>query len=98
MTSAATPSAPLSGQYTPRALGISLMTSSYHAQLIFVLIKLPSDIRLGFSYAHVFVPSASVPVTLCSLTFERAATLFNLASLYFQFATSEDRSSPDGLK
>ncbi|KAF8442365.1 BRO1-like domain-containing protein [Boletus edulis BED1] len=71
---------------------------SYHAQLVFVLIKLPSDIGLEFSYAHVFAPSSSVPVTLPSLTFERAATLFNLAALYSQFAASEDRSSPDGLK
>ncbi|KAG8213026.1 putative pH-response regulator protein [Butyriboletus roseoflavus] len=70
----------------------------YHAQLVFVLTKLPSDIGLEFSYAHVFAPSSSVPVTLRSLTFERAATLFNLAALYSQLAVSEDRSSQDGLK
>lgn len=62
-----------------------------------VLIR-PNQIGLEFSYAHVFAPSSSVPVTLRSLTFERAATLFNLAALYSQLAASEDRSSQDGLK
>ncbi|KAH0833294.1 putative pH-response regulator [Lanmaoa asiatica] len=71
---------------------------SYHAQLVFVLIKLPSDIGLEFSYVHVFAPASSIPVTLRSLTFERAATLFNLAALYSQLAATEDRSSQDGLK
>ncbi|KAN0092781.1 BRO1-like domain containing protein [Tylopilus felleus] len=71
---------------------------SYHAQLVFVIRKLPSDIGLEFSYAHVFAPPSSIPVTLRSLTFERAATLFNLAALYSQLAASEDRSTPDGLK
>ncbi|KAG9315304.1 putative pH-response regulator protein [Chiua virens] len=70
----------------------------YHAQLVCVLIKLPSDISLDFSYAHVFAPSSSVPVTLRSVSFERAATLFNLAVLYSQLAASEDRSSQEGIK
>lgn len=56
------------------------------------------QIGLEFSYAHVFAPPSSIPVTLRSLTFERAATLFNLAALYSQLAASEDRSTPDGLK
>ncbi|KAF8553948.1 BRO1-domain-containing protein [Imleria badia] len=77
---------------------ISLLTShSYHAQLVCVLQKFPSDIGLEFAYAHVFAPSA-IPVALCSLTFERAATLFNLAALHSQLAASEDRSAQDGLK
>lgn len=37
-------------------------------------------------------------MTLRSLTFERAAVLFNLAALYSQLASAEDRSSQDGLK
>ncbi|KIJ62786.1 hypothetical protein HYDPIDRAFT_182503 [Hydnomerulius pinastri MD-312] len=71
---------------------------SYHAQLLFVLTKLPPDINLEFSYAHAFSPPASIPITLRSLAFERAAILFNLSALYSQLAASEDRSNQDGLK
>ncbi|KAF8842107.1 BRO1-domain-containing protein [Paxillus ammoniavirescens] len=71
---------------------------SYHAQLVFTLTKLPSDIDLEFAYAHAFSPTTSIPITLRSLAFERAAILFNLAALYSQLAASEDRSSQDGLK
>lgn len=72
---------------------------AYHAQLVFILAKLPSDINLEFSYAHAFAPNPSfLPVTLRSITFERASVLFNLAALYSQLAASEDRSSQDGLK
>ncbi|KAG2147589.1 BRO1-like domain-containing protein [Suillus clintonianus] len=72
---------------------------NYHAQLVFILAKLPSDINLEFSYAHAFASSpSSLPVTLRSITFERASVLFNIAALYSQLAASEDRSSQDGLK
>ncbi|KAF9237666.1 BRO1-like domain-containing protein [Melanogaster broomeanus] len=71
---------------------------SYHAQLVFVLTKLPSDINLEFAYAHAFSTTTSIPITLRSLTFERAAILFNFAALYSQLAASEDRSNQDGLK
>ncbi|KAG2036905.1 BRO1-like domain-containing protein [Suillus americanus] len=68
---------------------------NYHAQLIFILAKLPPD----FSYAHAFASSpSSLPVTLRSIAFERASVLFNIAALYSQLAASEDRSSQDGLK
>lgn len=72
---------------------------NYHAQLVFILAKLPSDINLEFSYAHAFasIPS-SLPVTLRSIEFERASVLFNIAALYSQLAASEDRSGQDGLK
>lgn len=33
-----------------------------------------------------------------NLAYERAAVLFNLAALYSQLASSEDRSHPDGIK
>lgn len=90
-----------------------LTSCSYHAHLVSVLEKFPSDVRatalsgatltatqigLEFAYAHVFDPPSAIPVTLCSLTFERAATLFNLAAHHSQLAASEDRSSQDGLK
>ncbi|KAG2128141.1 BRO1-like domain-containing protein [Suillus cothurnatus] len=72
---------------------------NYHAQLVFILAKLPPDINLEFSYAHAFASGpSSLPVTLRSIAFERASILFNLAALYSQLAASEDRSSQDGLK
>ncbi|KAF9223431.1 BRO1-domain-containing protein [Gyrodon lividus] len=71
---------------------------SYHAQLVFALTKLPSDINLEFAYAHAFSPPTSIPISLRSLAFERTALLFNFAALYSQLAASEDRSSQDGLK
>ena len=44
-----------------------------------------------------FNPSAA-PISLNNLVFERAALLFNLAALYSQLATTEDRSSITGIK
>ncbi|KAJ7364036.1 BRO1-like domain-containing protein [Mycena albidolilacea] len=70
---------------------------SYHAQLLSVLTKLPTDIGVEISYAPVFAPT-SVPITLRNIAFERAAVLFNLAALYSQLAASEDRSTADGIK
>ncbi|EGN99169.1 hypothetical protein SERLA73DRAFT_90416 [Serpula lacrymans var. lacrymans S7.3] len=70
---------------------------NYHTQLVFILTKMPADINLEISYAHAFSP-ASTPITMRSLAFERAAVLFNLAALYSQLASSEDRSSQDGVK
>lgn len=72
---------------------------NYHAQLVFILAKLPPDINLEFSYAHAFASGpSSLPVTLRSIAFERASVLFNIAALYSQLAASEDRSNQDGLK
>ncbi|KAI0689995.1 BRO1-domain-containing protein [Cytidiella melzeri] len=70
---------------------------SYHAQLVFILTKLPFDIGLEIAYAPVFSPGA-IPVTLKNLTFERTGVLFNLAALYSQLASAEDRTTPQGLK
>ncbi|KAJ7158788.1 BRO1-like domain-containing protein [Mycena filopes] len=70
---------------------------SYHAQLLSVLTKLPTDIGLEIAYAPAFAPNA-LPITLRNIAFERAAVLFNLASLYSQLAASEDRSNADGIK
>ncbi|PFH52959.1 hypothetical protein AMATHDRAFT_138650 [Amanita thiersii Skay4041] len=69
----------------------------YHAQLSSILSKLPTDIQLDIAYAPAFTPTA-VPLPLRNLAFERAAVLFNLAALYSQLATSEDRASTDGIK
>ncbi|KAK7033123.1 pH-response regulator protein palA/RIM20 [Favolaschia claudopus] len=72
-------------------------TLSYHAQLLSVLAKLPTDIGVDFAYAPAFTPT-SLPITLRNVAFERAAVLFNLAALYSQLAASEDRSTSDGIK
>ncbi|KAF9048660.1 BRO1-like domain-containing protein [Panaeolus papilionaceus] len=68
----------------------------YNAQLVSILTKLPSDIQLAFSYTSAFSPSSGV-VTLNSIVFERAAVLFNLASLYSQLAGLQDRSAAEGI-
>ncbi|KAJ7227152.1 BRO1-like domain-containing protein [Mycena pura] len=70
---------------------------SYHAQLLSILTKLPTDIQLEIAYAPVFSPT-SIPIALRNIAFERAAVLFNLAALYSQLAASEDRSNADGIK
>ncbi|KAI0925777.1 hypothetical protein AcV5_008415 [Taiwanofungus camphoratus] len=69
----------------------------YHAQLVFILTKLPADIGLEIPYAPAFEPSA-IPITLSNLVYERTAVLFNLAALFSQLGSCEDRSNPNGLK
>ncbi|KAI0331883.1 BRO1-domain-containing protein [Cubamyces sp. BRFM 1775] len=70
---------------------------SYHAQLVFVLTKLPADIGLEIPYAPAF-DSSALPFSLNNLIYERACVLFNLAALYSQLGGAEDRSKPEGLK
>ncbi|TFK72898.1 BRO1-domain-containing protein [Pluteus cervinus] len=70
---------------------------AYHAQLLSVLTKLPNDIPIDFTYAPVFDRNI-LPITLQSLTFERAGLLFNLAALYSQLGALEDRSAKEGIK
>ncbi|KAI1796839.1 pH-response regulator [Ganoderma leucocontextum] len=70
---------------------------SYHAQLVFILTKLPADIGLEIPYAPVFDGDA-LPETLNNLVYERAGVLFNLAALYSQLGAAEDRMTPHGLK
>ncbi|KAI9061298.1 pH-response regulator [Trametes sanguinea] len=70
---------------------------SYHAQLVYILTKLPADIGLEIPYAPAF-DSSALPITLNNLVYERAAILFNLAALYSQLGSAEDRSKPEGLK
>ncbi|KAI0749790.1 pH-response regulator [Daedaleopsis nitida] len=70
---------------------------SYHAQLVFILTKLPPDIGLEVPYAPVFNSSA-LPETHNNLVYERAGVLFNLAALFSQLAAAENRSTPQGLK
>ncbi|KAI0783675.1 pH-response regulator [Abortiporus biennis] len=69
----------------------------YHAQLVYILTKLPPDIGLDIPYAPIFNPG-SLPEVLSNLEYERCCVIFNLASLYCQLAAAEDRSNPNGLK
>ena len=48
-------------------------------------------------YSRVFQPN-SHPLALSNLAYERANVLYNLAALYCQLASSEDRSNGDGIK
>ncbi len=56
-----------------------------------------TQIHLAIAYAPAFNPP-TVPVTLNNIVFERASILFNLAALYSQLATAEDRSTSEGIK
>ncbi|WRT68722.1 pH-response regulator protein palA/RIM20 [Kwoniella shivajii] len=74
----------------------------YHAQLNFLSTKFPSDISLPFTYHLPFPPTYSLspdaPISLASITFERASVLFNIAALYASMAAAERRAEADGIK
>ncbi|KAG6329326.1 hypothetical protein ID866_9762 [Astraeus odoratus] len=79
---------------------IAHLRPRYHAQLVFIVAKLPSDVgptRSAHQPRDRLLPRVrappSIPVTLRSLAFERAAVLFNLATLYSQRAAAEDRAN-----
>lgn len=55
------------------------------------------QIGLDIAYAPAF-NATSLPVTLPNLIFERVGVLFNLAALYSQLASAEDRSNSQGPK
>ncbi|KAF8339548.1 BRO1-like domain-containing protein [Cantharellus anzutake] len=65
-------------------------------RLAYLLTKLPPDIGLSFSYGQMFSPAS--PVEISNLHYERASTLLNLAILFCQLGTTEDRASQEGLK
>ncbi|KAI0077917.1 pH-response regulator [Panus rudis PR-1116 ss-1] len=69
----------------------------YHAQLVFILTKLPANIGLHIPYMPLFHDCAP-PVVLPNLAYERIGILFNLAALQSQLANAEDRSTGQGLK
>lgn len=57
---------------------------------------------MAFSYHTPFPPAFSItpdaPMPLNSLTFERAAVLFNVAALYASMAAAERRAELEGIK
>jgi programmed cell death 6-interacting protein len=69
----------------------------YHAQLAFIMTKLPIDIGLEISYTQAFQPKSS-PIVSPNLAYERAAVIFNLAALYSQLSNAQDRVSEEGIK
>lgn len=56
-----------------------------------------AQIGLEIPYATAF-DGSTLPQTLTNLVYERAAVLYNLAALYSQLGSAEDRSTPQGLK
>jgi programmed cell death 6-interacting protein len=60
------------------------------------------QIGVAFSYHTPFPPAFSItpdaPMPLNSLTFERAAVLFNVAALYASMAAAERRAELEGIK
>ncbi|KAG8905997.1 pH-response regulator protein palA/rim20 [Tulasnella sp. 403] len=70
----------------------------YHAQLAFILTKLPPDIGLGFTYDPTFKSPGAGPLTLSNICYERVNILYNLASLYCQLARSQDKENGEGVK
>lgn len=57
---------------------------------------------MSFTYSLPFPPLYSItpdaPISLPSFTFERAAVLYNIASVYASLAASERRAEAEGIK
>ncbi|EJT53233.1 hypothetical protein A1Q1_07157 [Trichosporon asahii var. asahii CBS 2479] len=74
----------------------------YHAQLAFAATKFPSDIGQQFTYSLPFPPPYSLtpdaPISLPSLTYERAGVLFNAAAIYASLAAFERRAEAESIK
>ncbi|KAG8936097.1 pH-response regulator protein palA/rim20 [Tulasnella sp. 418] len=70
----------------------------YHAQLVFILTKLPPDIDLEITYEPIFPKTNARSLTLKNLHYERVGVLCNVASLYCQLANQEDRTTTPGTK
>ena len=61
-----------------------------------VQISLPFSYHLPFPLPYSLTPDA--PVSLPSLTFERANVLYNIAALYASMAAAERRAEAEGIK
>ncbi|KAK9466795.1 BRO1-like domain-containing protein [Lipomyces arxii] len=69
----------------------------YFAQLTFMAVKFPSDIKVGFTW-YGTLSYATVPVTRSDLQFERANVLYNLGALHSALGLEQNRANADGLK
>lgn len=82
----------------PHQSGIRKL-AEYAAQLQWIGGKFPIDIGADFTWYPALGYNTSKPVTQNNLQFERANTLYNLASLYSQLATTSRRgASAAGVK
>ncbi|WVO14605.1 pH-response regulator protein palA/RIM20 [Cryptococcus depauperatus] len=74
----------------------------YYAQLVFLSTKFPSDINVPFTYHLPFPPTFSlspdVPISLNSLSFEKACVLYNIAALWGSMAGQERRAEAESIK
>lgn len=88
---------------------VSVTTMSYgHISVLVEADKLTASrltlfqISLPFSYHLPFPPpfslSPDAPISLPSLTFERASVLYNVAALYASMAAAERRAEAEGIK
>ncbi|GHJ85349.1 hypothetical protein NliqN6_1751 [Naganishia liquefaciens] len=76
--------------------------SKYYAQVTFLSTKFPPDIGLEFTY-HLPYPApytfnSDPTISLASITYERAATLYNMASVYASLGAAENRAEIEGIK
>ncbi|EGG00004.1 uncharacterized protein MELLADRAFT_93938 [Melampsora larici-populina 98AG31] len=85
--------------------------TKYHAHLVYLLTRFPSNIGVKFEYWAIFsspsslvssllpgeLPS-SIPIEHDDLNYERACTLFNLGALHTSLATHQSRSNLDSIK
>lgn len=74
----------------------------YHAQVAFLLTKFPYNVGASITYHLPFPPSFSFQtdptISLPSLSFERAAVVYNLAAVYSGLAAVENRDETEGIK
>ncbi|KAJ1921863.1 pH-response regulator protein palA/rim20 [Tieghemiomyces parasiticus] len=77
-----------------------LRLQRYYAQLTQVSRRFPADVcgKPGLSWRDGFPEVADRPVAAPGLSYDRAATLFNLAAVYSALALREDRLTVTGLK
>ncbi|KAG9093520.1 pH-response regulator protein palA/rim20 [Ceratobasidium sp. UAMH 11750] len=70
----------------------------YHAHLVLLLTKFPTNIGLTLAYEPAFPSIAQRTCSVDDLIFERACVLFNLAALYSQLGTAGGRNHTEDIK
>ncbi|KAH9824848.1 ALIX V-shaped domain binding to HIV-domain-containing protein [Melampsora americana] len=83
----------------------------YHAHLVYLITRFPSNIGVKFEYWAIFsTPSSlvssllpgelpsSLPIEHFDLHYERASTLFNIGALHTSLAIHQSRSNLDSIK
>ncbi|KAG8743647.1 pH-response regulator protein palA/rim20 [Ceratobasidium sp. 414] len=70
----------------------------YHAHLVLLLTKFPTNIGLTLTYEPAFPSTVWRTGSVDDLIFERACVLFNLAALYSQLGTAGGRNNTEDIK